>query len=60
VASVEASLSRMDCLVSYSVSLEESGATVEYLSDYVTSQDIADQIESDTSFEVTCQEPTQL
>lgn len=46
----------MDCLVTYEVSLEETGARVEYLSDYVSSQDIADHIEDETWFEVTCQE----
>jgi copper chaperone CopZ len=59
VAAVEASLSQVDCLVSFTVSLEESGATVEYLKDYVSTQELADQIEGGTSFDVTCQEPVE-
>lgn len=49
----------MDCLSGFEVSLEEVGAEVSYLWEYVTPQDIADHIESETSFSVTCQEPVE-
>jgi hypothetical protein len=49
----------MDCLVTFSASIEEAGAVVEYLSAYVVPADIEDHLEAETSFEVTCLEPVE-
>jgi hypothetical protein len=44
----------MDCLAGFDVSLEEGGAAVGYLSDCVATQDIADRLEAETDFVVSC------
>lgn len=46
----------MDCVESFEISLEEAGARVVFLSDYVTAQQIVDHVEAETWFTVTCQE----
>ena len=49
----------MECVVGFRVSLENQGASVLYLEDKVSPQDIADHVEAQTPFEVTCMESTE-
>jgi hypothetical protein len=39
----------MECIVSFSVSLKEVGATVQYLNKYISPGDIEEHLESETS-----------
>jgi hypothetical protein len=52
--SVEAAFSDLDCVIDFQVYKGQGGAEVTYLPEYITAEEIADWIDEETTYGVTC------